>query len=128
MVKADNRDTSVQDDAAARTQAACSSQYQARAEEAQESYAAREPMPVWPESERERLEALNRQIAAGYQRAALCRPPSWCSAEPRHPTPGAICARCTGRLWWSRDKRHWRCSTCHPAPNLARADVTEVCT
>jgi hypothetical protein len=75
------------------------------------------PVPEWPALgtvERDRLDALNRQIGDGYCRAALQRPPSWWRAEEHGPTAGATCSCCGGQRWWSRDRCGWCCRRCHP--------------
>ena len=86
-----------------------------------------EPVPDWPEQERERLQSLNRKIANGYRRAALQRPPSW--ADPAAlPSPGCFCSCCKGRRWWCEREapKGWRCWGCHPPDHLAEDAVTEV--
>lgn len=75
-----------------------------------------------------RPEADHQAALAGFQAAALLRPPAW-SDHASIPPPGACCACCKGQRWWSpRDPRAdgtgpgpgWRCTTCRPpSPGVA---------
>ena len=84
-----------------------------------------EPVPDWsdPDSERERLNSLNRPVADGHLRAARQRPPSWSNAAAL-PSPGCFCSCCKGQRWWT-DQSGWRCWTCHPPNHLSRGLVVE---
>lgn|GEM_PF-5217039 len=75
-----------------------------------------------------RPEADHQAALAGFQTAAMLRPPAW-SDHASIPPPGACCTCCKGQRWWSpRDPRAdgtgpgpgWRCTTCRPpSPGVA---------
>jgi hypothetical protein len=110
------------------TAASIASSAEPAATEALATYEALAPVADWPDSEREHLQSLSREMADGYLRAALRRPPSWRRAEAHMPTPGTTCSCCGGRQWWSRDELGWCCATCHPPDHLASDAVTEFMT
>jgi hypothetical protein len=88
------------------------------------------PKPGWPDPgtpERVRLDERHSASLAGYQRAALMRPPSWPGAD-RAPSPGAWCSCCGGKAWWreAEGASGWCCTICHPPMHLPAGAVVVV--
>jgi hypothetical protein len=65
-------------------------------------------------------------ITAGLS-TAMQRPPAWANVSLT-PPPGAWCAVCRGRTWWTEScgiRRGWRCMVCRPPIHLRPEDVME---
>jgi hypothetical protein len=70
---------------------------------------------------------LATEIANGYRKAALKRPPSW-SDPAVLPSPGCCCSCCDGQRWWTEahGRGGWCCWTCHPGDHLRAEQRREV--
>jgi hypothetical protein len=108
------------DDTSASAGAAVEAWCEQRAAEALDGYEPPPPAPDWPDGRAPPPE-FNRQIAGGYRRSALGRPPSWWRAEAHRPTPGAICSCCDGQRVGGRS---WRIDACRSlAPHRSCPDL-----